>query len=188
MCLMVGILVDPAAAGHFEVSIIRCGSAGTSSGCGSNPAATHPLKSGKVKLDGQEVDVELYGAVPNATYRILVGNWINGGLFQSQFTGTGTSGSIGSITTDGNGDFYGPVKTDSGVPFIFPANTVIGQPNFAFNSSGGTSQFTTGFKITAGVATEVLPHFAVGASYATGFLCCQHEWSTGKLFDQLLRR
>lgn len=166
--LLAALFVAAAFATLFDVSIVRCGSAGTSSACGSNPAASDPLRSGKVIGDGPQVEVELKGAAPNSTYRVFVGNWVAGGAFQPQFSGTGVSGSIGSITTDADGNFFGPIKTDSGAKFGFPVGTVISQPNFAFSSSDGTTQFSTGIKTTDGILKRVLPHFAAGGSFFTG--------------------
>jgi len=56
--------------------------------------------------------------------------------------------SIGTVPTDVNGDYEGPVLLTGGAPFVFPLGTEIGQANFAFNNEAvvGT-QFTTGFEI-----------------------------------------
>jgi Ca2+-binding RTX toxin-like protein len=135
----------------FEVDIIKCGVPGTSEGCGSNPEATDPLKEGDVEVDDKgNVRVELKGAAANTTYTVFVGNWVTGGGFQMQFLGSGTacSGEIGTVETNSNGDFEGPVTTESGGNFAFPEKTFIGQPNFIFNNPACTqTQFTTGFRI-----------------------------------------
>lgn len=137
----------------FEVDVIPCGAAGGPDGCGSNPAATDPLEEGKVEVDDDgEVKVELKGVAANTTYTVFVGNWVTGG-FQIQFVGTGTdcgggNVSIGTVTTDDDGDFDGPITTATGADFVFPAGTDIGQPNFAFNNPAcSPTQFTTGFRI-----------------------------------------
>lgn len=149
--LIVSIFVIPTmAANVFEADIIKCGSTGTVSGCGSNPPATDPLEGGKVEVDEMgKVQVQLTGAAPNTTYTVFVGNWISGNGFQFQFTGTGSvcGGEIGTVRTNNNGNFEGPVNTGSG-DFAFPDKTLIGQPNFAFNNPAcSQTQFTTGFLI-----------------------------------------
>lgn len=149
---LIGVFVVPVSAVNvFEVDIIKCGAPGTLSGCGSNPEATDPLEGGKVTVDeGGNVLVQLAGAAPDTTYTVFVGNWIRGDGFQFQFPGSGSTcgGEIGTVKTDNNGDFDGPITTDSGTDFVFPEGTLIGQPNFAFNNPACTvTQFTTGFTI-----------------------------------------
>ena len=134
----------------FEVDIIRCGGPGAPDGCGLNFAASDPLERGKLKVNNRgRVRVTLRGAAPNAIYRVFVGNWvITSGSFQFQFDGAELSDSIGTVPTDVNGDYEGPVLLTGGAPFVFPLGTEIGQANFAFNNEAvvGT-QFTTGFEI-----------------------------------------
>jgi len=139
----------------FEMDIIPCGPTSASDGCGSNPGASDPFNAGKVWVnrDGK-VKVELKGAAPSTTYVVFVSNWVTGGRAQSQFLGTGPafcgegSISIGTITTGRRGNFHGSITTPSGTPFVFPAGTKLGQPNFAFNNPDCVqTQFTTGFAI-----------------------------------------
>jgi hypothetical protein len=145
-----GVSVAPALADHqiFVVEIIECGAPGTPAGCGSNPAATDPLRYGKVTVvGGGVVLVTLEGAVPNTLYRVFVGNWVTRDGFQFQFIGSSESGSIGTVQTNGDGDYNGAVRTDRGRIFRFPLLiTWIGQLNFAFNNRGQT-QSTTGFSL-----------------------------------------
>jgi hypothetical protein len=51
----------------FEANVVQCGTPGTPSGCGSNPAASDPLERGSVEVgeDGR-VGIELIGAVPTS--------------------------------------------------------------------------------------------------------------------------
>ncbi len=144
--------VVPAMAGSvFEGDVIPCGATGASNGCGSNPAATDSLIRGKVEIDGDgEVEVVLRGAAANTTYAVFVGNWITSDGWQLQFGTSSVCGtaSIGTVTTDINGDFSGPITTTTGAEFAFPSGTSIGQPNFAFNAHPPCrTQFTTGFAI-----------------------------------------
>lgn len=149
-------LMVPAMAGSvFEVNVISCGATGAHDGCGSNPPAADPLIRGKVEVDEHgEVEVVLKGAAANTTYRVFVGNWVTSSGFQVQFVGPDSScgtPSIGTVTTDVNGNFSGPVvSTSTGAEFVFPPGTRIGQPNFAFNNSNTSpcrTQFTTGLAI-----------------------------------------
>jgi hypothetical protein len=143
-----GVSVAPALADDvFGVRINPCGDPGTPAGCGSNPAATDPLRFGEVTVTrGGRVWVVLQGAVPNTLYRVFVGNWVTRDGFQFQFIGSSESGSIGTVRTDSRGDYTGRVITDAGRNFSFP-EIRIGQPNLAFNN-GGQTQFTTGYRAT----------------------------------------
>jgi len=149
-----GVFLLPARADLFDAGVIPCGAAGAPDDCGINPPASDPLTSGAVAVgDGGAVQVQLNGAAPSTTYAVYVGNWANllaGGGFQPQFFGTGTlcGEEVGTITTDANGNFQGPITTASGDTFVFPSGTSIGQLNFAFNNPACTqTQFTTGVRI-----------------------------------------
>ena len=133
-----------------EISIIKCVASSSSYGCGSNSPATHPLSQGYVQInDDGDVTVQLKGALANTTYTVFVGNWIKMGGWQSQFSGLASScGGIGTVKTDGVGNFIGQIKTPTGSSFVFPTKTIIGQPNFAFNNPPcSPTQFTTGIVI-----------------------------------------
>jgi|RhiMethySRZTD1v2_1073278.scaffolds.fasta_scaffold72704_4 hypothetical protein len=160
--LTFGVFALPAMAQDlFNVRIIECGAPGTPQGCGSNPAtgATEPTGNGnlgnvRVQTNGI-VRVTLNNATPNQTYCVFVGNWETSNGFQFQFIGTNPAGAIGTIKTDGGGD-YGPNGSIDTIPggaiqaFDFPDLTKIGQPNFAFNRGacpGSQTVFTTGFRV-----------------------------------------
>ncbi len=133
----------------MEISIIKCGVSSSTSGCGTNYPATDPLQQGYVRINNDgDVDVQLKGARANTIYTVFVGNWtkINGN-WQSQVSGNGPCGGVGTVTTDNVGNFIGQIKTPTGT-FAFPIGTSIGQPNFAFNNpSCYPTQFTTGITI-----------------------------------------
>jgi hypothetical protein len=152
----VSILALPAmAAVVFQVKIIPCGESGAIGGCGGNPKATDPLKDGKVTvMDNGAVTVELKSAAVKATYHLYVGGWSPSGSFFFTFRPEGGS-SIGTVTTDKNGNYRGPIKTGSGNgdKFVFPPGLAIVEANFAFNNNNYT-QFSTGFRILGEPAAE----------------------------------
>jgi hypothetical protein len=150
----VSILALPVmAAVVLQEKIISCGEPATIHGCGNkNPIASDPLKDGKVTvMDNGAVTVELKGAAVKATYHVYVGVW-GGDIFFFRFTPTGSS-SIGTVTTDKNGNYRGAIINGSGGKFVFPSGLAIIEPNFAFNNNGYT-QFSTGFRILGEPAGE----------------------------------
>ncbi len=141
------IFVVPAMAREiFKAQVIPCGPRDTTVSCGSNPEAIDPLQHGEVEVqDNGAVRVELFGAAPDTTYRVYVGNWARGRGFRFEFRGDSDSDSIGTVMTDDNGNYTGTITTDNGDDFYFPRGTIIGQLNFAFNNpETGPTQFTTG--------------------------------------------
>jgi hypothetical protein len=163
--LTIGVFALPAMAQDvFNVRIIECGN-GPFDDCGENPPLNEPggffANRGfvRVNLSGL-VTVRLTGAAANETYCVFVGNWVTGGGFQPQHPGTGGAcdGAIGTIRTNASGAF-GPATIDSncsadGTPaFSFDSGDRIGQPNFAFNPTGGgpcpglRTDYTSGFFI-----------------------------------------
>jgi hypothetical protein len=143
--LMAGVCVLPAMAGRqFEVRLIPCGVPGVG-GCGMNPPSTHPLLFGSIELlDNNSIRVILIGAQPHFRYWFYLGYWETDGTFVYQFLGDSGGGSLGTVFTTEAGAFIGPIRTDSGRIFRFPAGLTITQPNFAVNSETQT-EFTTGF-------------------------------------------
>jgi hypothetical protein len=137
------------AAESFQMPIIKCSQA--KNGCGLNLPTTHSLQDGafvSVTNTG-DVLVFLKGASPLSKYTVFVGNWtVNEWqlLFSGSLAACGSQ-AIGTITTDGAGNFAGQIKTATGGKFRFPLGTAIGQPNFAFNPPDCSTQFTTGFTI-----------------------------------------
>ncbi len=160
LSIMLGILfvtsvfVIPAMAREvFKAEIIPCGPRETTASCGSNPAAIDPLQRGEVEvMDNGAVRVELFGAAPDTTYRVFVGNWARGRDrdFRLEFRGDSDSYSIGTVMTDDSGNYNGAITTDDGDDFSFPPGTMIGQLNFAFNNpEAGPTQFTSGLRYRA---------------------------------------
>jgi hypothetical protein len=151
--IVLGVFPAPATAGHeYTVNVIRCGPPGTTGDCGSFPAATEPLEAGEVRVDDNGgLKVDLRGTVAGRTYRIYVGNFAIGGGFLPRYPDGVCCRPIGTVTTDANGRFEGPINTFSGSEFVFPAGTSLGQPNFVFTfiPTGGseTVVFTTGFTV-----------------------------------------
>lgn len=136
----------------FASDVIRCGASGSSAGCGSNSPASHSLVDGMLTVSTTgEVSVTLRGAPVNTSYTVFVGNWVRNGGWQSEFNGSVSECGvwpIGYVRTNGSGYFSGAVTLANGTAFAFPANTNIGQLNFAFNQTGACySQFTTGLKL-----------------------------------------
>jgi hypothetical protein len=145
---MAGLFVGPAMAQVFTSGVIPCGVPGGVNDCGLHPAATDGLAFGRMEVsNGGVVGVELTAAAPNTTYRVYVGNWIDGTTtFQFQFLGDCSDFAIGTITTRSDGDYVGRVITCGGARFIFPQPTHISQLNFAFYGPTGP-QFTTGIDL-----------------------------------------
>ncbi len=137
----------------FNSTIIKCGDPTSTTACATNPAASDPLSSGWVTIDDMGgLHVELSGALPNTTYTVFVGFFGNDGLFHPQVTGEGLcvagDGTIGTVITDGSGNFSGRVTTQSGADYVFPAGTAITQVNVVFNNPQCTrTQFTTGIRV-----------------------------------------
>lgn len=165
------IFVVPAIAREmFKAEIIPCGPRETTAACGSNPVAIDPLQRGEVEvLDNGAVRVELMGASPDTTYRVFVGNWDRGRGFRFEFRGDSDSDSIGTVMTDDSGNYSGTITTDNGDDFYFPAGTVIGQLNFAFNNpETGPTQFTTGLGYAHGRWSREESHQQQGTSPSWG--------------------
>ncbi len=137
----------------FNSTVITCGDPTSTTACATNPAASDPLSSGWVTIDDTGgVHVELSGALPNTTYTVFVGFFGNDGLWHPQLTGEGLcsagDGTVGTVITDGSGNFSGRVTTHSGADYVFPSGTAITQVNVVFNNPQCTrTQFTTGIRV-----------------------------------------
>jgi hypothetical protein len=151
--VMGGVFVVPAMAGQgYRVNVIKCGAPGTPGDCGFFPASTEPLEGGEVRADQKgRVRVQLEGAAANTTYKVYVGSFFIGGGFVQRYPDAACCRSIGTVTTDDEGEFEGPIITSSGSEFVFPTGTSLGQPSFVFTviPTGGseTVVFTTGFAV-----------------------------------------
>jgi len=152
--LVTAALTAPGSAGEvFEVDLIPCGAPGTTTECGNATPANHPLRRGQVtvKRDG-DVRVELKGAQPFTTYKMFEGTFrsvIIDGHFESRFPVLGDPVAIGTVTTNGRGNYKGPVITATAERFAFPVGTTITQPCFAFNPGPefNTTAYMCGFEI-----------------------------------------
>jgi hypothetical protein len=149
LCLYLPL--DVMAARSLEMDIIKCGANTSSNSCGNNTASTSTLQNGLVTItDTGDVVVFLKGAAASTIYSVFIGNWVKKGNWQPQFSGDANycgSKAIGTITTNNVGNFAGRVTMASGNAFSLPSGTIIGQPNFAFNTPDCKTQFSTGFLV-----------------------------------------
>lgn len=132
----------------FSASLIRCGVAFASDGCGFN-VPTDPLDGGRLQVNPSgKVHVKLRGAMPNANYQIYVGVFTNDvPAFHFQYPATFVP--IGFFSTNARGNFSGLLKTSSGTAFAFPVGTRITGIHFAVNNQAGNyTAFTTGMNVT----------------------------------------
>ena len=149
-----GVFAVPAVAGEaHRVSMIKCGITATPGDCGLFAPSPIPLAEGEIRADDQgRVKVELKGAAPNTTFKVYIGNFAVGGSFVQRYPDGVCCTSIGTVTTNSEGKFDGPITTSAGAEFVFPAGTSLAQPNFVFTFTpvGSFEQavYTTGFAIT----------------------------------------
>lgn len=79
----------------------------------------------------------------NKTLDVYIGSWASG-IFES-YSGP-IPLAVGTITTDKKGNFEGTIDTGGGVPFVFPAGSIV-SAQFALNESNYRTEFVTGFQI-----------------------------------------
>src|SRR5712692_10535758 len=121
--LVIGaVYAGPAVAEEvYKVKVIKCGVPGTTGDCGFFPPSPLPLDQGDVQTDKKgRVRVALEGAGPNTTFKIYIGSFFIGGGFVQRYPDGFCCRSIGTVTTDADGQFEGPITTPLGAEFVFP--------------------------------------------------------------------
>jgi hypothetical protein len=118
----------------FESTIVPCGPSVNCGGFAQNVATMAPVAGRVIVLDSGLVSAELKCQCPNQTFEVHFGSFTTG-VFEGQ--------TLGTITTDSNGEFGGSITTSSGGNFVFATGPHSGQ--FALNVAGIRTEFVTGF-------------------------------------------